>query len=506
MSWRHKSFEVLPALSVRGKSLRYSMRTVTVAWMFGIAWMACVCGSQMTLFCRMLGFNDRDFGILAALPWAATLAQAVAVTFIERTGMRKYPVVVYAGIHRILWLAIAAVPFFFGSGRGAITVFFIVFAISSVLAHLAQPLWWSWMSDLIPRRVRGRYFATRSLMTAPIQIVTVIAAGILLDRAVITDAPMTIDAQPVLLWTICGIFVCGGLMGMIDPLLHLRVREISSPVQADNSTGRRGRGFFKGLVWTVVEPVRLIAGSFRDSQFRMYAIYGMVITFSMTVGGQFFWLNALEKVGYSKLGANVVFMVCGSAGALMMVRFWGRLTDRWGRRPILILTTVGATVCPVVWLFISPGNLVLAYMLGGAAAIVAGTMWSGINLAQTGIILGFSETAGKSRYVAAAAIITAAGGFAGGIIGGQVAQSLHGFEISAGQFTWNNYHVIFLMAIAARIGAVFLAIGMPDPGAKPLRDIMKRARFNAYNNVMPRLFWRLRTLGQRRRNQNKNGT
>ncbi|MCD4699195.1 MAG: hypothetical protein K8R91_01305, partial [Phycisphaerae bacterium] len=192
MFWRQKTYEVLPALSVRGKDLRSSLRTVTLAWMFGIVWMACISGSQMTVFCRMLGFTNRDFGILAAIPWAATLAQLVASVAIERTGLRKYPVIFYAGIHRILWIAVAAVPFLFRPGKAAIWVFLGIFGISCVLAHLSVPRWHMWMSDLIPRRVRGRYFATRSLWTLPIQVVVVIAAGILLDRATISGATMTV--------------------------------------------------------------------------------------------------------------------------------------------------------------------------------------------------------------------------------------------------------------------------------------------------------------------------
>ena len=38
--WRAKAYDVLPALSVRGKELRASLRIVTLGWMFGSVWMA----------------------------------------------------------------------------------------------------------------------------------------------------------------------------------------------------------------------------------------------------------------------------------------------------------------------------------------------------------------------------------------------------------------------------------------------------------------------------------
>jgi len=90
MSWRSKSYEVLPALSVRGRELRTSLRFVTVAWMFGIVWMVGVGGSQMRSFCRMLGFGDFAFGVMNAAPWLAGFMQIVATIIIERTGLKKY--------------------------------------------------------------------------------------------------------------------------------------------------------------------------------------------------------------------------------------------------------------------------------------------------------------------------------------------------------------------------------------------------------------------------------
>jgi hypothetical protein len=51
---------------------------------------------------------------------------------------------------------------------------------------------------------------------------------------------------------------------------------------------------------------------------------------------------------------------------------------------------------------------------------------------------------------------------------------------------------------------------MPDPGAKPFREVVRIVRFNAYNNVMNRLFWPIRAwrvrLAQRRKARNTNHT
>ena len=497
MSLRKKSFEMLPALRLRGRPLRSALRTVTIAWMFGVVWMSCISGSQMTLFGRLLGFSDMDFGIFGAVMYAATLAQLVASIIIERTGLRKYIFIYFACGQRLLWLAIAAVPLLLKPGRAAVATFMIIYGIGGVLAHVSTPAWQTWMGDMIPRRIRGRYLASRWLWTLPIQIVVVLVAGWVLDLTTV-PGPMVAERQTLLLRTISVLFAVAAVFGTIDVLLFLRMREIVSPPLLNGRNGHRKRSL-AGVVSGLREVAGAIADAFRDRVFRHYALYGATMAFGMIVGGQFFWLNSLENLGYSKLGANFVFLVCGAATSLLMARPWGKLIDRWGRRPVLILATIGVVFSPVGWLVIPPGSRLLAYLLGVASCALGGAFWSGINLAQIGVIWGFAETPGRSKYMAAAAVVAAAGGFAGGLAGGWLAQGLGYLQASplqVGPFRWINYHFNFLASMVARAAALAWLIGMPDPHAKPFRDMMRQIRFNAYNNVMPRLFWPLRAAGQ----------
>lgn len=174
---------MLPALSVRRRALRQSLHRVTVAWMFGVTWMSCTSGDQVRAFARMLGFNDFAFGVLGALPFLATLGQLQAALVIERTGLRKVTFILWGTIHRLLWLAVAAVPLVLRPGLGAILVMLGVLSISHFLGTMATPGWLTWMSDLIPRRIRGRYFARRLLWAQRVQIVVVILLSLALDAA-----------------------------------------------------------------------------------------------------------------------------------------------------------------------------------------------------------------------------------------------------------------------------------------------------------------------------------
>ena len=491
MSLRAKSFDVLPALSVGGRELRSSLRLVTVAWMFGIVWMSSITGSAMTSFLRLLGFEEYEFGIFAAIPYAATLSQLYAAAYVERTGVRKWHFIYYAVVHRLMWLVLAAVPLVLGSGKPVAYTFLGLYLFSVVLAHVSTPSWWNWMGNLIPRRIRGRYFSVRTLWTVPIQMLVVTTVGFILDQVTTPNVKIRIDTQPpALLWTISAIFAAGAICGTIDILLFLRLREIATP--SISQTEAPQRGTLHNLYRSLVEPVRSVATAFRNRVFRHYALYGATILFSQIVCDQFFWLHAREKVGFSNLQTNVVFMVIGAAAAMAMARPWGRLIDRWGRRPVLFLATLGVTFSTVPWFLMVPGreHLVGNFALASLACIVGGSSWSGVGLAQTTVMIGFSESEGRTRYMAAAAVVAAMGGFLGGLAGGFISSTfknlfadwgIPGFQV--GPFLWNQYHMTFLASSIMRALAILWLIGMPDPGAKPIADVMRYIRVNVYSNV-----------------------
>ncbi len=523
MSWRRKSFEVLPALSVRRDHLRRSLRLVTIAWMFGIVWQSSFMGAQLTRWGELLGFDDSDFGWFMGIASAAWLAQLMAATAIERTGIRKYRFMFFALACRLMWLVIAALPLVFRPGRAAVRAYIVAYGIMAVMAHLSDPAWRNWMGDLIPRRIRGRYFANRMVWSMPIRLLTALVIGLVLDQ-------VDNRAPDYMLPAISIIFSIGAIFGIIDVLMFRNMREIASPQLAQPSTGPR-LPMVRALAKAARDAVLAVVRTVRDGGFMHFALYTCTISFAMTVGGQFFWRNALRNLGVSYFGANMMFLVSSSITVLLMTRLvWGKLIDRWGRRPVLILATIGTVFSPLGWFFIPASGVAslaevlgggqwawqtfgtaswMAYLLGSATCMLGGASWSGLELARFNIILGFGQGAGRSRYIATAAVFMAAGGLIGGVLGGQLAEGCRHLAydkapLVVGPFRWNNWHLTFLVSAAARALSLLFLIGMPDPGAKPFRDVVRHLRLNVYNNALIRMFtwpWR-----QRRNNNNDSRT
>ena len=545
MSWRHKSYDELPALAVRRGQLRQSLRVVTVAWMYGVVWATFIGGDQMRSFCVMLGFNDREFGLMGAIPYLATLGQLAAAVLVERSGLRKYQFVDCTTLHRLLWLVIAIIPLVSLPRQVAVNLVLVVMLASHLLASMGGPAWWTWMSDLIPKKIRGRYFANRTRIATFISIVFVVVMSVILDKVSISGRPETQVAQPMLMWTICAMLILSTLCGVMDILLFRRIREVLPPIHSDQPARPSAAMFYvarpftqtvggyANYLWRWMGEAgrQLLVDPLKNRVFRNYALYGATITFSMTVSTWYYWRTSTEWLGFSKLGSNVLFLGIGPLAGILTTSLWGKLIDTWGRKPVLSVATILTMASVVPWLiatretpaptFIAAalgwassvmggwlgnpqfhlmreGAPVGAFLCGALGCILGGTAWTGVNLAQTSVMLGFGDGEGRSKFVAASAVIISIGGTLGGVIGGDIAQRLGSLQhapLHLGPLVWCNWHITILAALVFRVVSLFWLHGMPDPGARPVMELLRYVGANAYNAVFNKIFYPLRVFG-----------
>ncbi len=532
MRLRHASFEVLPALSIRKAELRRSLRLVTAAWALGIIWMTCTGGSWMNSFQVMLGFSNVDFGLMTALPSIATLANLAAVVIIERTGLRKYVFIISKSISRLLWLVVALILVTLAGTRAGIWLVLVTVLIASVLDAIGSPAWLTWMGDLIPRRIRGRFLARRGQITRTILVPVAIGLSIFVDCMTDPSKPVTPQAQPQLLWALAAMFVAAAFFGLADILMFLRIREVrpttpdKHPPPAMNiAIAPPGRGAAGAAIYAVryVAAVigQLLIDPLKDHAFRRYVLYGAMITFAMTMGGSFYVRNMREDLHLSHMSINVIYMILGPLMAIVSAKPWGTLMDRWGRRPTLMLATLvaafgavpycfasrftpnppyvaeavnalggwgaqaGAAIAAWLgwsvdlgnWQLLGPGAPVGAWLICSTTIFFGFVGWSGVMLGQQGIILGFADGGGRNKYVAAHAVFCGMGGVIGAVCGGLLAEGLAKASwyhpLHVGIFEWNNWHATFAVSTVARFAALLLLIGMPDPGARRARDMVR---------------------------------
>src|SRR5881275_2856498 len=93
-----------------GAALRRAMLMATCGWMFGSVWSSAMSGTPLTLYAKKLGASQFQFGLLAALPFIASLLSLPASLLIEATGQRKRIFLLGLYLQRFLWFIIAAAP------------------------------------------------------------------------------------------------------------------------------------------------------------------------------------------------------------------------------------------------------------------------------------------------------------------------------------------------------------------------------------------------------------
>lgn len=506
-SWRSKSYDVLPALSIRGKELRSSLHAVTLGWVFGSMWMIGIGGATISNFAKLTDWGDFHWGVYQAIGFLAMLAQLPASYIVEATGLRKITFLGVTTIHRLMWMFVGLGPLmmmlFPGHvGPGAvISATFILIFLSSVLGNMGSPAWVTWMSDLIPTRIRGRYFARRNTICLVVQMVATLSLGWLLDYVIVGGKTITIANQPALVWTLVGIFALAGLAGAMDITMFRRIREVVRPRPPKRPSMRQ----------ILTQPLR-------NRQFLRYVSACATMTFGMAVSGMFFLTLCQNTFRLNSTTTNLILVVFGLFGGLASSGLFGRLTDRWGRRPVMIVCMIGTVFGAWLWLLVPdnrpsfldgpfwnflrewapllvPGEPPAVLTVAVAAMVVffGGVVGTGLGISQFNMLLGFSNEGGRSAYVAASSIISSLAGVIGGLLGGYLAESTKGFVWHVGPFLFVNYHIVFLVSGAIRATSIIGLIGMSDPGAKPTR-MMLRAMLN---NLATQILWPARLVSGR---------
>lgn len=527
MSWKSKTFDgPLPALAIRGPELRKSLRIVTIVYMYATVHGACISGSQVTLFGQMLGMRNFAFGLLTAIPFLATFAQVVAAMYVERTGLRKQPFIAFQFLSRFLWVGVAAIPLLVPiPSHVGVAIMLLLVLTTGLLDSMASLFWTTWMANLIPRRIRGRYMANRETWSNVSRVGAFVAVGALLDLVTVKTGrppgqPILAADQPALLRTICGLFVLAGLLGS-SVLLFRKVREIIPPVSGPpkSPTGApppalpprsEGRSLARAYKDESLGHLlnRMLVDPLRNRTFRGFVLSFTALTIGANIGAAYLWLNCLNNLGFSSLASNLVLAALGMATGFLAFKPMGKLIDRFGRKPVMAICTFGTIFAILPWAFITrqtpdlgvtagvnwlgqaiggllgfghpilipEGVPVGAFMGGALTAAVSGVAWAGVGLSQQNFILGFSDLPGGGRYIAVFSVITSIGGVLAGLVGGALTEALKSYQVHPlvlGPIVWNNWHISFVVASTFRMIAGFMVMRLPNDGSKSAGDLLR---------------------------------
>ncbi len=425
--------------------IRRSLLTSIVASSIGQVWVVVALGVATTMLLVRMGATGFQLGLAVAVQQVAVMAQLVGATVGERLTRRRRFWAVTALIHRLIWLAPVALILMPGLDDAQRVRWLIAaIAVSAALGHVSTPIWFSWMADLVPQRISGRFWGFRQTITMASFVLMAWLAGRMLDAYTPGGSMRGFVI----------VFFVGVLGGCLDILLHCLVHE-PTPHPQDH-----GSPFLTRVreIW-----------SCRD--YRWLTLSMGVWLFTLGMVGQYgmVYLRHELNVTYSEL---TYLSVAGSLGALVAGIPMGRLIDRVGARSIgALLMAVAPVQGAIVWFFIHDGTVILTvpwlgqvsvpfYMaLLAPSSFVAGALYSGVGLSQIHLINAVSPR--NSRVVAMAVHWSTIGSMAalGPLLGGWVMDLLaqHPLRVTLPSGQPIAFYHVLLIAQSA------LAAGLASP-------------------------------------------
>jgi MFS family permease len=452
--------------------LRQALGIITLAWAFGAMWMFTINGAAMNRFGKAIGMTDAAFGFLAALPFVGTAMQLPAIYYIARLGHRRSVFLWFGVINRLLWIVAAIVPWLLPDGSPwRWRTVLVILAVSWMMNHVSTPAWYSWMSDLIPRRIRGRYFGNRVRLGQVAGLITTLLAGMVLDKAAAYGAAAGEPEYGQSMLVVSSVLLAlAGVLGVIDIVCFVRVPDVHD-VPADRT-----------LSWG-----RFLSVPLADRDFRTLMVFSFTLTMATGFMGHYTMLYMFDVIGVSSSRVNVLLVLVPLMCQAIMVKFWGGAIDRMGCKPVLVVCLLLTTGGGFGWLLIQPGHLWFGYII----ALSASLAWSGVDLANMTLGMRMAGRDEKSGLVtghqALNSFALAMGGMCSGLMAAGVARNLHDWSTVlswpalglshdgwAGADLALTYHgLLFFGSGVLRLVALGVILKFHEPKAAETRDAIR---------------------------------
>jgi MFS family permease len=295
----------------------------------------------------------------------------------------------------------------------------IVFAIATVYwgAGMATgPAWNTWVGSLVPRRMRARFFASRSRLAQAAVLFGLVVGGVALEWGKGRGDVLLVFA---VLFALAGIF-----------------RAVSAACLASQSEPRPMPPNHRDV--SIAELVRR-ARHGRDGRL---LVYMLAVQLAVQLSGPFFTPYMLAQLRFSYID---YLLLIGTAFVAKMVALpmLGAMSHRFGSERLLYAAGVGIIPMSALWIVSDS----LPYLL--CVQVVSGCVWAGYELATFLLLFEHIDEGERTSVLTLFNFANAVALVGGALIGGSL---LHAIGTSR-----ESYWILFGLSTVARVvSLVFL--------------------------------------------------
>ena len=423
-------------------SLRHSIKD-------GVYYSAMTGGAEsyFSAFAIHLHASTTVIGLLASLPpLLASSMQLFSAWLGRRLGKRKEIIVAGALFQAGCLIPLAAVPLLVPA-HASILVLPIVF-LYLCGPNLGAPQWNSLVGDLLPESRRGRFFAERTRLSSVASVAALVLAGLILE---LTDQLGNAYWGFVAIFLLAAAARCASayhLGAMREPSRRVAVLELPDDLS----------------LWRRV----------RHSSLLRFSLFFACMQFAVAISGPYFTLYMLRDLSFSYFEFMTISVASVVVQFLTLNR-WGRLSDLFGNRLLLITTGCIITVLPSLWLVSTNYYWLLAVQT------LSGLGWAGFTLAATGFVFDLTPADQRATLFALHNVFAAVAVFLGASLGAflatQVPEQITLFGIQIEIMT--PLYGLFLISCLTRLGVAIAFL--------PLLEEVRRVRRMSMGGIIFRV-------------------
>ncbi len=415
---------------ISGNELKKSLNLVTIAAAFGLPWFTIVNGPALTGFTRQLGAGDLIFSIIMAMPVIGAVIQVFVSFLVESTGKRKSIFLASGLINRVLWIPIASVPFIIDPNQSKVSIWVVtlLIVISGTGNSITSMAFNSWMGALVPHEVKGRFFGRRTMIYTITGGITALISGRL------------IDAYPGFSGFAI-VFIIAAILGITDITLFFWIKDPKMPQPEDKPVFRK-----------------LFSEPYKDKNYLRYILFVAFWYFGVNISGPFFNVYMIEELRMNFLLISLFAQVSANVTTIFSIRIWGRLTDKYGSKPVMQLCCSVLFLLPLMWVFVTPESVWMVLVIN----LLSGIFWPGFELTALNQSIWLSPEKNRSIYIANYTLIVVVIGTGAAYLSGGAFMELTGKAVEALSIPFLNgqmlssYHLLFMLSGTIRLLVLLL--------------------------------------------------
>jgi MFS family permease len=427
-------------------NLKRGLRDATLDGSFYSVMTSLTNGVFLTGFALALGSSHFEIGVIASLPLLAPMLQLPASPLLARRRLKR--ICLWTSfLGRSVWVPIALLPLIAMSSSSHSLVWTLIFgmAVYHISASIAGVSWISWMADLVPEKIRGRYFGNRNVAIGAVGMIATLGGGLLVKRYGVWFKPEVMIGFTFL-------FLVALVFGYMS-IIFLRKIPFDPGFQETTQ-----RSLSRSLSTVLV-----------DKRFLIVILFSSCWGFGVNLASPFFTVYMFQDLhlGYETVA---IYTVLNLATNLLGMWFWGRASDRYGNKPVMQSMGLLAAMLPFLWVFVTP---VTVPYLAPFNHLLAGFCWAGINLTSVNLLLKLARKGDQAVYLSvhafACSLFIALGPLAGGMLSGHFSH----LYLTLGGLHIYHLHFVFIVSTLLRYGSLILLQWVHEPKEVPASAMIK---------------------------------